>query len=73
MEFTHNGWRYQIIALPTLHRMQIWYLIPGQTVWEVGHGKDIPADWSPQNVATAMTSFVTGHLTWEEYNELLPR
>ncbi len=72
MEFSHHGYRYQILHLPSLHRMQLWYLAPQHKNWALGHGKDIPAGWTVQNVATAMSSFITGHLTYTEYNQLLP-
>jgi hypothetical protein len=65
-------YRYQIIELPSLHKLQLWYLAPGRTVWEVGHSKEIPAGHTAKHTAEVMRGWITGVLTAAQYRQLLP-
>lgn len=65
-------YRYQIMELDTLGRVQLWYQPPGQ-VWEIGHGKDIPTGSSATDVAETMRRYISGELSSDEYNRELPR
>lgn len=59
-----------VMFLPSLDRVQLHTKFGG--VWEVGHGKDIPAGMSPGVAAEYMVAFMSGDLTHEQYNEALP-
>lgn len=63
-------YRYQVMELDTLGRVQLWYKAPDMTKWEIGHGKDISG--TAENTANLMRLFVQGELTCETYNQLLP-
>lgn len=64
-------YRYQITELDTLGRVQLWYQEPGKR-WELGHGKDVPLESTPQTVADIMRRFILGELSHIEYNAVLP-
>ena len=76
MEFTHGvdgaTFRYQVIVLPTLNKVQIWYKDPWSNTWEVGHSKEIPAGKTAKYAAVTMKHFITGVIGHAEYNQLLP-
>ena len=65
-------YRYHVLELPSLGRVQLWFKAPSDTRWHFGHGKDIPAGQTFADVADAMRRFVTGELSHGEYNALLP-
>ena len=69
---TDDGWNYQIIKLPSLGKVLLWYQVPGQP-WEIGHSKEIPDGWGFNRTAGTMHQFMVGIIDHEEYNTILPR
>jgi hypothetical protein len=71
-EFQHDGWRWQVVQLPTMNRVQLWHLTPGDTQWRIGHGRDIPTGMSFERASKLIEWYIVGTLTHEQYNALLP-
>lgn len=79
MSFEHltedeGTWQYEVFALDSLNRVQLWYLSPFDVdkTWDIGHSKDIPAGSTAENAANLMMLFIQRELTYETYNQLLP-
>lgn len=74
MQFKNDGWLYQTITLHEGRRAQLWFLpappFPQQR--EIGHGKDVPRDMTPGQVIEYTRKFITGEISHEYYNQLLP-
>ncbi|MCA2331854.1 hypothetical protein JF714_15535 [Mycobacterium avium] len=66
-----DTWQYQVMELPSLGRLQLWFKQPGQD-WVWGHSKEIPAGSTAEGVANLMRLFVQGELSYETYNQVLP-
>jgi hypothetical protein len=73
LEFDHAGTRFQVIDLPTSGRIQLWFLPAGETVWVLGHGKDVPAHMTVQQAMQLVRMFIRGDIDHAEYNRALPR
>ena len=64
-EWTNRGYRFQAIQ-ETGNRIRLWYLMPGYSVWEIGHTIDhgsMPAS----DAAAIMRRFITGDIDVCEY------
>jgi len=73
LEFEHAGTRFQVIDLPSIGRIQLWFLPAGETVWQLGHGKDVPAHMTVQGAMQLVRMFIRGDINHDEYNAALPR
>lgn len=65
-------YRYTVVELQSLGRVQLHYLQPGKKTWEIGHSKDIPLGMTAEDVADIMRSFISGQISHTEYNERVP-
>jgi hypothetical protein len=73
LEFAHAGTRFQVIDLPSSGRIQLWFAPAGETVWQLGHGKDVPAHMTVQAAMQLMRMFIRSDISHDEYNAALPR
>jgi hypothetical protein len=66
-----DGWRYQ--AVETVNgNLRLWYLMPGETRWEIGHTKLVNGRMGLGAAAELMRRYVLGELSYDEYNGWLP-
>ncbi len=64
-EWSKQGFRYQAIQ-ESDNRIRLWFLMPGESVWEVGHTIDhgsMPA----RDAAAIMRRFIMGDIDVSEY------
>jgi hypothetical protein len=64
-EWSKQGFRYQAIQ-ESDNRIRLWFLIPGETVWDIGHTIDhgsMPAN----DAAAIMRRFIMGDIDVSEY------
>ena len=73
LEFEHAGTRFQVIELPAANRIQLWFAPAGETVWQLGHSKDVPAHMTVQAAMQLVRMFIRGDIDHDEYNAALPR
>ena len=73
LDFDAAGWRWQVIELPATNRIQLWFAPAGETVWQLGHGKDVPAHMTVQAAMQLMRMFIRSDISHDEYNAALPR
>ncbi|AYD87027.1 hypothetical protein SEA_NEARLYHEADLESS_98 [Mycobacterium phage NearlyHeadless] len=71
-----NGdtWEHQVMELDSLGKVQLWFKPPwaNDSMWGIGHSKEIPADLSAESAADIMRDFITRAIDHDEYNALLP-
>lgn len=64
-------WKFQ--AVETLGgNVRLWYLMPGEKVWQIGHTIPVNGRMSFGSVADLMRRYTLGLMSYAEYNELLP-
>lgn len=64
-------WRYQAVETPN-GNVRLWYLMPGESVWQIGHTIPVNGRMGFGVVAELMRRYTLGELSHAEYNELLP-
>jgi len=73
IDFDHAGARFQVIDLASIGRIQLWFAPAGETVWQLGHSKDVPAHMTVQAAMQLVRMFIRGDIDHDEYNAALPR
>ena len=73
IEFEHADTRFQVINLASIGRIQLWFAPASETVWQIGHGKDVPAHMTVQGAMQLVRMFIRGDINHDEYNAALPR
>lgn len=63
-------WRYQAVETPG-GNVRLWYLTPGETVWQIGHTVQTGDRMSFDEVAALMRLYTVGRVSRAEYNERL--
>ena len=72
MDFTHNGWRYNLVYIQGTARIRVFYQTENSSEWVFGHGKTIPEGMKILEAEVIMKRYLTEQIGWEEYNQLLP-
>lgn len=72
VEFSHQGWRYQIRYHSSVGHVYLWYRPKAQPQYRFGHSKPVTAHRPAKFVVAAMRKYITGRITHAEYNALVP-
>jgi hypothetical protein len=64
-------YRYQAVETAD-GGLRLWFLMPGETVWEIGHTKRVNGRMALSSAADVMQRFTLGIISHADYNEILP-